>query len=52
MICLILFEKFSDALPAFTCARPIGNIRNICLEVSLLSLYISSLYHMQLYVPF
>ena len=26
MICHISFNKFSDALPAFTCARPIGNL--------------------------
>ena len=26
MICLILFGKFSDVLPAFTSARPIGNL--------------------------
>ena len=26
MICLISFSKFSDVLPACTCARPIGNL--------------------------
>ena len=25
MICLISFSEFSDVLPAFTCARVIGN---------------------------
>ena len=34
MICLILFSKFSDFLPAFTCARAIGNLWSICLGVS------------------
>ena len=26
MICMISFSKFSDVLPAFTCARAIGNL--------------------------
>ena len=26
IICLISFSKFSDVLPAFTCARVIGNL--------------------------
>ena len=26
MICLISLSKFSDVLPAFTCARAIGNL--------------------------
>ena len=26
IICLISFSKFSDVLPAFTCARTIGNL--------------------------
>ena len=26
MICLISFSKFLDVLPAFTCARAIGNL--------------------------
>ena len=26
MICLISFNKFSDALPAFNCGRVIGNL--------------------------
>ena len=37
MICLISFSKFSDVLPAFTCARAIGNFQSICLGVSILS---------------
>ena len=37
MICLILFSKFSDVLPAFTCARAIGNLSSICLGVNILS---------------
>ena len=35
--CLILFSKFSDVLPAFTCARAIGNLSIICLGVNILS---------------
>ena len=31
------FSKFSDVLPAFTCARAIGNLRSICLGVNILS---------------
>ena len=27
----------SELLPAFTCARAIGNLRSICLEVNILS---------------
>ena len=30
-IYLVLFSKFSDVLPAFTCASPIGNLCSICL---------------------
>ena len=37
MICLISFSKFSYVLPAFTCARAIGNLRSISLEVNILS---------------
>ena len=33
MICLISFSKFSDVLSAFTCARAIVNLSNICLGV-------------------
>ena len=33
----ILFSKFSDVLHAFDCARAIGNLWNICLEVNILS---------------
>ena len=36
IICLISFSKFSDVLPAFTCARAIGNLWSICLEVNIL----------------
>ena len=36
MICLISFSKFSDVLPAFTCARAIGNLWTICLGVNIL----------------
>ena len=36
-ICLISFSKFSDVLPAFTCASAIGNIWSICLGVNILS---------------
>ena len=38
MICLISFSKFSDVLPAFTCARVIGNLSSICLGVNILIL--------------
>ena len=37
MICLILLNKFSDVLPAFTCASAIGNLWRICLGVNILS---------------
>ena len=36
MIYLILFSKFSDVLPAFTCVSPIGNFWRICLGVNVL----------------
>ena len=36
MICLILFDKFSDVLPTFTCASAIGNLCSICLGVNIL----------------
>ena len=36
-ICLISFSKFSDVLPACTCASAIGNIWSICLGVNILS---------------
>ena len=36
MICLISFSKFSDVLPAFTCASAIGNLGSICLGVNIL----------------
>ena len=36
-ICLISFNKRSKLLPAFTCARAIGNLWNICLGVNILS---------------
>ena len=36
IICRISFEKFSDVLPAFTCARAIGNLWSICLGVKIL----------------
>ena len=37
MICLILFSKFSEGLPAFTCAGAIGNVLSICLGVNIKS---------------
>ena len=37
-ICLILFNKLFQLLPAFTYARAIGNLWSICLGVSILSL--------------
>ena len=37
MISLISFIKFPDVLPAFTCARAIGNLWCICLGVNILS---------------
>ena len=36
MVCLISVRKFSDVLPAFTCARAIGNLRSICFGVNIL----------------
>ena len=38
MICLTLLSKFSDVLLAFTCARAIGNLWSIYLEVNILGL--------------
>ena len=38
MICLISFNKFSDVMPAFTCARAIGNLWSISLGVNILTL--------------
>ena len=35
MILLILFNTFSDVLPAFTCAKSIGNLSSICLGVNI-----------------
>ena len=37
MICLISLSKFSDVLPAFTCARAIGKVWNNCLGDNILS---------------
>ena len=37
MICPILFSKFSDILPVFSCARATGNLRSIGFEVNILS---------------
>ena len=37
-ICLISFNKLSELLPAFTCARATGNLWSICLGVNILSL--------------
>ena len=34
---LIAFNKLSALLPAFTCARAIGNLSSICLDVNILS---------------
>ena len=36
-ICLISCNELSDLLPAFTCARAIGNLWTICLGVNILS---------------
>ena len=36
MIWRISFSKFSDVLPAFTCARAVGNLWSICLGVDIL----------------
>ena len=37
MICLILFSKISDVLPAFTYASANGNLWRICLVVNILN---------------
>ena len=37
IISLILFDKLSELLPAFSCARAIGNHWSICLDVHILS---------------
>ena len=36
IICLILFSKFSDVLPAFTCESAIGNLCSIYLGLNTL----------------
>ena len=36
MICLTLFSKFLDIVPAFSCASAIGNLWSICLGVNIL----------------
>ena len=36
MICLILFNMFSDVLPTFTCASAVGNLWSFCLGVNIL----------------
>ena len=36
-ICLISYSKFSDVLPAFTCARAFDNLWKIYLEIKSLS---------------
>ena len=41
MICLILFSKSSNLLPAFTSARAIGNLWSTCLEANILRLELS-----------
>ena len=33
---MISFNTFLDTLPAFTCARAVGNLSKICLEVTIL----------------
>ena len=37
MIFVISFNRFSDVLPAFTCANAIGNLCSICLGVNILN---------------
>ena len=37
IVCLVSLSKFSDVLPAFTCASSIHNLWSICLRVSILS---------------
>ena len=37
MIRMISFSQSSNVLPAFTCARAIGNLSSICLGVNILS---------------
>ena len=37
IIYLISFNKFSDVLPAFTCASDIGNLWSICLGLNILT---------------
>ena len=44
MICLISFSKFSDVVPAFTCASASNNLWRICLGNNIFSpsLYFAS----------
>ena len=37
---IIAFNKFSELLPAFICARAIGNLWGVCLEVCILSPFV------------
>ena len=39
IICLISLNTFSELLPAFTCARAIGNFWSIYLGVNILNLF-------------
>ena len=43
MFCQISFRKFSDVLPAFTCASIAGNLCSICLGVILSCLWLRNL---------
>ena len=36
MIDLISFSKFMEVSPAFTCAKGVGNVWSICLEINIL----------------
>ena len=48
MTCLISFSKFSDVLPAFTCAITIGKLLSFCLEHNILRFKRSETLAMQL----
>ena len=49
MICLISFSKIPDILLAYTCARAIGNLCSICLELNILSPFLYFILYLAAY---
>ena len=50
IICKIYFSKFSDVLPAFTCAKVVGKLRSIFIGVSIFHFvaFIGNISHLKL----